>query len=72
MGLHSIIEPAGTLMTGWELVPDCSDLIDIRNKDRGPVPDSADGDRTPAIEPASKWERRPVEEPSGRELRKVG
>lgn len=58
MGLHSIIEPAGTLMTGWELVPDCTkELTDVRNQDRAPAPDPAGGDRSPAVEPASKWER---------------
>lgn len=70
MGLHSIIEPAGTLMTGWELVPDCADLIDVRNKDRAPAPDPTEGDRSPPVEPQSKWER--VPDDSAGELGKVG
>ncbi|HEY6870775.1 MAG TPA: hypothetical protein VI199_13560, partial [Novosphingobium sp.] len=58
MGLHTIIEPAGTLMTGWELVPEHDrKLTDVRNKDHARAPDPAEGDRSPPVEPQSKWER---------------
>ena len=72
MGIHSIIEPAGTLLTGWELVP-ARDVTepgsptpaDQRNHDRGSAPDPRAGDRTPTIVRApqlttSKWELREI------------
>ncbi|MBC2665011.1 hypothetical protein H7F51_05745 [Novosphingobium flavum] len=44
MSLHSLIEPAGTLLTGWKLVPgDKRKSADIRNKDEpSAVPDEGD------------------------------
>jgi len=59
MSLHSIIEPAGTLMTGWKLVPkrDCH-AADVRNDDDIPLeiacaPAPAENAE---IHPESKWE----------------
>ena len=50
MGLHSIVEPAGTLQTGWKLTDKDPDNVDIRNKDAAePVPE-------PDPETHSKWE----------------
>lgn len=68
MGLHSIIEPAGTLLTGWGLVPDADcTKADVRNKGEGARPAPAeDGDRTPVAAPQSKWES------TERELGEVG
>lgn len=45
MGLHSIIEPAGTLTTGWNLITgNGRKMADIRNKDEAsPVPGQGDG-----------------------------
>ncbi|MFC3174510.1 hypothetical protein ACFOD9_09615 [Novosphingobium bradum] len=60
MSLHSIIEPAGTLLTGWKLVParDCH-AADSRNDDdipldlaRAPAP----AENAPRVVPASRWE----------------
>jgi len=55
MSLHSIIEPAGTLQTGWKLVPKDGKTADIRNPDKAeenpPVPD-ADS----RSDPRSAWE----------------
>lgn len=57
MGLHSIVEPVGTLMMGWELVPeDNHGLIDPRNTDHARKADPAEGDRTPVRVAPSKWE----------------
>jgi hypothetical protein len=44
MSLHSIIEPAGTLLTGWALVPETrKKAADIRNKEEAsPVPDEGE------------------------------
>jgi len=82
MSLHSIIEPAGTLVTGWKLVPkrDCH-AADVRNEDDIPLdvacapapaenapPETAPTENAPAIEPASRWERPDSE----RELGEVG
>ena len=65
MSLHSIIEPAGTLLTGWTLVPhDEKKTADVRNKDECPTCETDEGDRTPVgdddvapVETRSKWER---------------
>jgi hypothetical protein len=69
MSLHSIIEPAGTLMTGWKLVPkrDCH-AADTRNEDDIPLEVAsapAPAENEAPVEPASKWE-------SERNLGKVG
>ena len=72
MSLHSIIEPAGTLLTGWKLVPrqDCH-AADLRNDDDIPLEvacAAAPAENAPAIEPASRWESAQSE----RELGEVG
>jgi len=69
MSLHSIIEPAGTLMTGWKLVPkrDCH-AADVRNEDDIPLEIActpAPAENAEEIKPASKWE-------SDRKLTEVG
>jgi len=65
MSLHSIIEPAGTLVTGWKLVPkrDCH-AADVRNEDDipldvacAPAPAENAPEIEPEIEPASRWEK---------------
>jgi len=58
MSLHSIIEPAGTLSTGWKLVPRDPLKADIRNRDEATPPVAEDeGDRTPPpADPRSRWE----------------
>lgn len=57
MGLHSIIGPAGTLMTGWALVPaQRRALTDRRDKDRAGEPAPAPEDRTLPPVTRSKWE----------------
>ncbi|HET9628296.1 MAG TPA: hypothetical protein VFP14_02325 [Novosphingobium sp.] len=61
MSLHSIIEPAGTLMTGWKLVPkrDCHSA-DVRNEDDIPLEvacASAPAENSP-VDPSSKWEKK--------------
>jgi len=61
MSLHSIIEPAGTLVTGWKLVPkrDCH-AADVRNEDDIPLDVAcapAPAENAPEVDPASKWER---------------
>ena len=66
MSLHSIIEPAGTLVTGWKLVPKpANQAADVRNDDDCPVPECDEGDRTPVAaedvkptqpDPRSRWE----------------
>jgi len=71
MSLHSIIEPAGTLVTGWKLVPkpDCN-AADLRNEDDIPLEVAsapAPAENAARIVPTSKWEER-----SERELGEVG
>ena len=57
MSLHSLVEPAGTLATGWKLVPRDKRKADIRNNDEASPPDEGEGDRTPhAPDPRSRWE----------------
>jgi hypothetical protein len=67
MSLHPIIEPAGTLATGWKLVPhEPAPNADLRHPDEIPSDDVESGDRTIAPDlgdhlvtvPAtrSKWE----------------
>ena len=57
MSLHSIIEPAGTLSTGWKLVPRDPHKADIRNRDEAAPPPGDEGDRTPPpADPRSRWE----------------
>lgn len=67
MSLHSIIEPAGTLLPGWKLVPrDAKSAADIRNEDDQPLARPVDeGDRclpppphaeTEDADPRSRWE----------------
>lgn len=62
MGIHCIIEPAGTLAMGWGLVPDRDQAgaADRRNSDPGQAIDPSQGDRTPPPVTASKWELRKV------------
>ena len=61
MSLHCIVEPAGTLMTGWELVPeDDHGRADPRNTDHARPADPREGDRTPVPLTRSKWELRKV------------
>ena len=72
MSLHSIIEPAGTLLTGWKLVPkpNCH-AADTRNEDDIPLEVAcapAPAENAPQIDPASKWEERESE----RQLGEVG
>lgn len=72
MSLHLIIEPAGTLLTGWKLVTrqDCH-AADLRNDDDIPLDVAcapAPAENAPPIEPASRWERPDSE----RKLREVG
>ena len=74
MSLHSIIEPAGTLMTGWKLVPkrDCH-AADTRNDDDIPLDVACAGapaENAGAVEPVSKWEA--GDAPSERKLGEVG
>jgi len=57
MSLHSIVEPAGTLSTGWKLVPRDPQKADIRNRDDAAPAPEGEGDRTPsAPDPRSRWE----------------
>lgn len=59
MSLHSIIEPAGTLLTGWKLVPRTGkEAADIRNDDECTACPADEGDRTPQPpeETRSRWE----------------
>jgi hypothetical protein len=75
MSLHTIIEPAGTLMTGWKLVPqpECR-AADVRNDDDIPVeiaciPTAAEN--APPVHPASRWELS-SEKTARRSERKLG
>ena len=55
MGLHSIIEPAGTLQTGWKLTDKDPAKADIRNKDEvEPAPEPGPAKRS--AKTRSKWE----------------
>ncbi len=66
MGLHNIIEPAGTLLMGWNLVPRDPAEADIRNNDATkagenaepqPVsPHEAKAPVAPFLKARSKWE----------------
>ncbi len=63
MSLHPLVEPAGTLLTGWKLVPRDPARADIRNKDEAETPNPAEADRTGSppdtagpAGPRSKWE----------------
>ncbi len=60
MSLHSIVEPAGTLQTGWKLSGKDPRQTDIRNAD--------DTQQTRAVKAKtrSKWEK------SADELAKIG
>ncbi|WP_298195820.1 hypothetical protein [Novosphingobium sp.] len=74
MGILSIIEPAGTLLTGWELIPTAENVAprvpapaDRPHRDAGPDAETEPGkdDRSPppltASRPTrSKWELREV------------
>jgi hypothetical protein len=74
MGILSINEPAGTLLTGWELIPTAEDMdprvpapADRQHRDTGPDADTEPGedDRSPPPLTASrsrrsKWELREV------------
>lgn len=62
MSLHCIIEPAGTLLTGWGLIPEHDAPIpaDPRNRDEARPPNPREGDRTPPPVVPSKWELRKV------------
>lgn len=82
MSLHTIIEPAGTLLTGWKLVTqrNCHEA-DIRNDDDIPLDVACAGacaENAAKVDPVSKWEALPVVEPadvaagSARKLGKVG
>jgi len=50
MSLHSIVEPAGTLQTGWHLSDKDPRKADVRNADEALVV------LEPAPENRSKWE----------------
>lgn len=51
MSLHSIIEPAGTLNTGWGLIDKDCPKPDIRNKaEEAKEPKEDEGARTPKKE----------------------
>ena len=60
MSLHSIVEPAGTLVHGWKLVPTRDPhAADLRNEDDIPLETAsapAPPENLPAINPASRWE----------------
>ena len=61
MSLHSIVEPAGTLQTGWKLSGRDPKKADIRNPEPAePAPEA------PPASPRSKWEL------SDRQLREIG
>jgi hypothetical protein len=67
MSLHLITEPAGTLMTGWKLVPKkephAADIHCEEESDLVPEEDARTG--KPHVDPASRWE-------SERKLGEVG
>jgi len=68
MSLHLITEPAGTLMTGWKLVPrkepNAADIHVEEEIEIDLVPAEDAVDSKPKVNPASRWE-------SERELREV-
>ena len=67
MSLHSMIEPAGTLLTGWKLVTEPTKAAaDVRNEDDPPPGNVDEGDRTPPPAPPGPAER------SRREVGKAG
>lgn len=74
MGILSINEPAGTLLTGWELIPTAEDMdprvpapADRQHCDTGPEVDTKPGEDDPSAprltasrSTRSKWELREV------------
>ncbi|MBC2668687.1 hypothetical protein ACFOON_15540 [Novosphingobium piscinae] len=60
MSLHDIVEPAGTPLTGWGLVPLDTVVSRADLRDRAPPADPAAADRTPVAVTTSKWELREV------------